>query len=62
MSASLVGLYSLPILNKIKPNPHSTPMRRIILNCAIYLIFSSALPVSSKILGIFPLLCFVSLL
>ena len=49
--ASLVGLYSLPFLKSIKPNVHSTPIRQIILNCAIYLIFSSALPVSSKILG-----------
>lgn len=50
--ASLVGLYSLPFLKSIKPNVHSTPIRQIILNCAIYLIFSSALPVSSKILGL----------
>ena len=51
--ASLVGLYSLPFLKSIKPNVHSTPIRQIILNCAIYLVFSSALPVSSKILGLY---------
>lgn len=53
MVASIVGLYSLPILNKIRPNYHLTEMRRIILNCVVYLIFSSALPISSKILGIY---------
>lgn len=50
--ASLVGFYNLPFFNKILPKHKLTSMRTIILNCAIFLIFSSALPVSSKILGL----------
>ena len=50
--ASLVGFYNLPFFNKILPKYKQTSMRTIILNCAIFLIFSSALPVSSKILGL----------
>jgi hypothetical protein len=50
--ASLVGFYNLPFFNKILPKYKLTSMRTIILNCAIFLIFSSALPVSSKILGL----------
>ena len=52
MIASLVGFYNLPFFNKILPKYKSTAMRKIILNCMILLIFSSALPVSSKILGL----------
>lgn len=52
MIASLVGFYNLPFFNKILPKYKSTSMRTIILNCVIFLIFSSALPVSSKILGL----------
>jgi hypothetical protein len=52
MIASLVGFYSIPIFNKILPRHKSTSMRKIILNSGIFLIFSSALPVSAKILGL----------
>ncbi len=52
MIASLVGFYNLPFFKKILPKYKSTTMRIIILNCIIFLIFSSALPVSSKILGL----------
>lgn len=52
MIASLVGFYNLPFFHKILPKHKSTAMRKIILNCVILLIFSSALPVSSKILGL----------
>jgi len=52
MIASLVGFYNMPFFNKILPKYKSTTMRIIILNCIIFLIFSSALPVSSKILGL----------
>lgn len=52
MIASLVGFYNMPFFNKILPRYKSTTMRIIILNCIIFLIFSSALPVSSKILGL----------
>ena len=52
MIASLVGFYNMPFFNKILPKYKSTTMRIIILNCLIFLVFSSALPVSSKILGL----------
>ncbi len=52
MIASLVGFYNMPFFRRILPKYKSTPMRKIILNCSIFLIFSSALPVSSKILGL----------
>lgn len=52
MIASLIGFYSLSFFIKILPKIKSTPMDKIILNCAIFLIFSSALPVSTKILGL----------
>jgi len=50
--ASLVGLYSLPLFKNIKPTYQNTPMRIIILNCLLFIMFSSALPISSKILGL----------
>jgi hypothetical protein len=52
MIASLVGFYNIPFFKKILPMYKSTSMRTIILNCLILLVFSSALPVSSKILGL----------
>lgn len=52
MIASLVGFYNMPFFNRILPKYKSTTMPKIILNCSIFLIFSSALPVSSKILGL----------
>ena len=52
MLASLVGFYTIPLFQKILPMYKSTPTDKIIINCAIFLIFSSALPVSSKILGL----------
>jgi hypothetical protein len=52
MTASLVGFYSIPFFKKILPRYKSTATDKIIVNCAIFLIFSSALPVSSKILGL----------
>lgn len=50
--ASLIGFYTTPFFKKILPQYKSTPMDKIILNCAFFLTFSSALPVSSKILGL----------
>lgn len=50
--ASLVGFYSIPVFRKILPKYKSTPTDKIIINCGIFLVFSSALPVSSKILGL----------
>lgn len=50
--ASLIGFYTTPVFKKILPKYKSTPMDKIILNCIFFLTFSSALPVSSKILGL----------
>lgn len=49
---SLVGLYTIPVIRKIRPSRHDTPLTHIILNCCIYVILSSALPLLAKILGI----------
>ncbi|KAL5009965.1 hypothetical protein ScPMuIL_012270 [Solemya velum] len=52
MSASVVGLYSLPLLCHLRPLHQDTAMLKIIGNCIVLLILSSALPVLSKTLGI----------
>lgn len=49
---SSIGLYTAPIMSRIRPKPKSTPFSLIIGNCAVVLILSSALPLLSKILGI----------
>ena len=51
MLASIVGFYSLPFFRRLKPEIHDTPMTKIIGNCAVILIMSSALPVLSRTLG-----------
>ncbi|KAK6182150.1 hypothetical protein SNE40_009897 [Patella caerulea] len=52
MSASVVGLYSLPGFRHLQPKDHDTAMVKIIANCVIILILSSALPILTKTLGI----------
>ncbi|KAL3835916.1 hypothetical protein ACJMK2_021377 [Sinanodonta woodiana] len=52
MSASVVGFYSLPFFCQIRPKEHDTSMLKIIGNCVVLLILSSALPVLSRTLGI----------
>ena len=47
--ASLAGLYSL--CPRLKPQKHDTDMTKIVYNCAVLLILSSALPVLCRILG-----------
>lgn len=49
---SLVGLYTIPLIKHIKPLKYSTPLTHLILNCCIYVILSTALPLLAKILGI----------
>lgn len=51
IATSSVGLYSLPLMTKIRPQPYKTPFNHIIANCVLVLILSSALPLLSKILG-----------
>lgn len=48
---SLVGLYTIPVIKKIRPMPKSTTLTHLILNCCIYVILSTALPLLAKILG-----------
>lgn len=50
---STIGLYTIPTLSKIQPKSKSTPFVHIIANCGLLLILSSALPLLSKILGLF---------
>lgn len=52
MLASLVGLYSAPILKKMRPRKAGTSMTSIVANCTTVLILSSALPVLARTLGI----------
>lgn len=49
---SMVGLYRIPYIRNIRPQSESTTLTQIILNCAIWVILSTALPLQVKILGI----------
>jgi len=51
-ASSIVGLYSLPSLTKLRPKPQQTLLRGILLNTAIILISSSSFSIHSRILGI----------
>lgn len=51
-SASIVGLYSLPFISRLRPIVSDTPFTSIIGNCVLLLVLSSALPVLSRIVGI----------
>lgn len=50
--ASFVGLYTLPVLSKLRPLPGNTPFFKIMLNCMVLLILSSALPLFTRTVGI----------
>jgi len=49
---SIVGLYSIPLLKNLLPKKRDTSMTHLILNCALYVTLSSALPLLVKVLGI----------
>jgi len=49
---SIVGLYSIPVIRKILPIPRDTPISHLIMNCGLFVILSSALPLLVKVLGI----------
>jgi len=49
---SIVGLYSIPTLTKLLPKKSDTSMTHLILNCGLFVILSSALPLLVKVLGI----------
>lgn len=52
MCASAVGFYNSPLLSRLKPHPHDTPMTKVIGNCVVLLVLSSALPLMARTLGI----------
>jgi len=49
---SIVGLYNIPTFKMILPKKRDTSMTHLILNCALFVILSSALPLLVKVLGI----------
>ena len=55
-ATSTVGLYTMPFMNSICPQRRKTSLSQLIVNSALLLILSSALPLLSRILGEFSLL------
>ena len=53
MLASIVGFYSLPLLRYLQPKRYDTPMPKVIGNCMVIVVLSSALPVLSRTLGVY---------
>lgn len=51
-AASSVGLYTMPFMKSLRPHRRQTSLPQLILNAALILILSSALPLLSRILGI----------
>ncbi|XP_055324901.1 protein Lilipod isoform X2 [Sitodiplosis mosellana] len=51
-ATSTVGLYTMPFMQSIRPQRHKTSLAQLIVNGALVLILSSALPLLSRILGI----------
>ncbi|XP_015913131.1 protein Lilipod isoform X2 [Parasteatoda tepidariorum] len=51
-SASIVGLYSLPLFHYLRPQIYNTSMTQIMGNCALLLVLSSALPVLARSIGL----------
>lgn len=62
MLTSVVGFYSLPLLNRLQPRYSDTPMTKVIGNCVVIVVLSSALPVLSRTLGLsdlnFSVMCY----
>uniref|UniRef100_A0A914UKT0 Uncharacterized protein n=1 Tax=Plectus sambesii TaxID=2011161 RepID=A0A914UKT0_9BILA len=52
MLASLVGVYTMPVLRRMLPQYQKTSMTMVIGNCTAVLVLSSALPVLARTLGI----------
>lgn len=50
-ATSTVGLYTMPFMQSIRPQRHKTSLSQLIVNGALVLILSSALPLLSRILG-----------
>jgi hypothetical protein len=50
--ASVVGLYKIPIIGRLRPKIRDTLFTQVIGNCAVMLVLSSALPLLSRTVGI----------
>ncbi|KAI6228160.1 hypothetical protein M3Y95_00593000 [Aphelenchoides besseyi] len=50
--SAFVGVYSMPLLHRMKPVKGATSISCVIANCATILLLSSALPVLARTLGI----------
>lgn len=48
---SLLGFYSMPFMHHVRPKLRHTSLPQLILNCALLLTLSSALPLLSRIIG-----------
>jgi hypothetical protein len=51
MVSAILGVYSIPILGRMKPVRRRTSMTCVIVNCSTILLLSSALPVLARTLG-----------
>ncbi|XP_055708332.1 protein Lilipod isoform X2 [Phlebotomus papatasi] len=51
-ATSSVGFYTMPFMRHVRPRRRKTSLSQLIVNCAMVLILSSALPLLSRILGI----------
>ncbi|XP_067641684.1 protein Lilipod isoform X2 [Eurosta solidaginis] len=51
-ATSAVGFYTMPFMRHVRPQKRKTSLAQLILNCALVLILSSALPLLSRIIGI----------
>ncbi|XP_020717547.1 protein Lilipod isoform X2 [Ceratitis capitata] len=51
-ATSAVGFYTMPFMRNVRPQKRKTSLAQLILNCALVLILSSALPLLSRIIGI----------
>lgn len=51
-AASAVGFYTMPFMRNVRPQRRRTSLSQLILNCALVLILSSALPLLSRIIGV----------
>ncbi|CAD6185771.1 unnamed protein product [Caenorhabditis auriculariae] len=52
IATSFIGLYSLPLMRRIRPRVGETSMTAVIINSSIVLVASSALPVIVNTLGL----------
>ncbi|KAL9890111.1 protein Lilipod isoform X1 [Glossina fuscipes] len=51
-ATSAVGFYTMPFMSQVRPQRRKTSLSQLIVNCALLLILSSALPLLSRIIGI----------